>query len=844
MSTLRRKISAGFLFLAASGLCALPLHAGTYPGDCNGDWTVSIGEVQRAVNMFLETEPPSCGVDAGGDGNVSIGEVQKVINCFLGECPAPLLLGLDTNGDGMAEVVDANGDGALDAAVPADCAAGGPLSVRLVALYAGPGAVFMAATLPEGMSLEPDGRITYLPPCSDEGKTFRPAFYLEGMAHWLTAPFLVTRTLHPSIVGLDTNGDGVAEIVDADGNGVLDAAVPADCAAPLPLSARLIARDAGPHPVFGATGLPQGMDFQPDGRITFAPPCAGEGATFTPVFTLEGQNRGLAAPFLVTRSLHPAILGLDTNGDGVADVTDADGDGMFDPFVEADCNHPIPFQFKLVAKDAGNPPAFTGSYLAPGMSLAADGTLTFSPSCDISGMTYMPSFSVDGSPEVLAQFRVVRLPWLALDLDGDGIAETRDGNGDGSFDCDMVLKCGQDGPTTFTLVAHDAGGAPIFKAADTEGWMTLVQGNQIQMTPPCDGVEGMTFHPRFSVEEPGGRTSPTVTLPVPVYRERYSFDAATPWYPCPQGPFPGEAVTFTALDRIWHYFGPEDRRTINQEVDFPQGGPWSQVGLYLRVECPESGKCDIWDRLATLQMVLNPADPQEQWKFLELTRYVTAYKIPMCEYIDVTPLASLLQGHQVLQSFIDTWVGPGNSSGEGWRVTVQFIFYPGPNRAADEVVNLYSFRNITVGQVDPEHNVDSQTPPLAVDIPADAWKVEAHLITTGHSFNNTGNCAEFCSMRQDLYVNGIRNSVNPWRGDCERNPVSPQPGTWKYDRNGWCPGSIVVGETLDITDQLVRGAQNTLDFDIRLANGSEYNNTNPDPWLPFEAVTLRLYIYR
>jgi PKD repeat protein len=54
------------------------------PGDCDGDGAVSIGEVQKAINMFLGTLAPGCGVDCSGDGTVSIGEVQKVINAFLG----------------------------------------------------------------------------------------------------------------------------------------------------------------------------------------------------------------------------------------------------------------------------------------------------------------------------------------------------------------------------------------------------------------------------------------------------------------------------------------------------------------------------------------------------------------------------------------------------------------------------------------------------------------------------------------------------------------------------------------------------------------------------------------
>ena len=57
---------------------------GGMPGDCDGTGSVSIGEVQKAINMFLGVQAVGCGVDCNGDGSVSIGEVQKVINAFLG----------------------------------------------------------------------------------------------------------------------------------------------------------------------------------------------------------------------------------------------------------------------------------------------------------------------------------------------------------------------------------------------------------------------------------------------------------------------------------------------------------------------------------------------------------------------------------------------------------------------------------------------------------------------------------------------------------------------------------------------------------------------------------------
>ena len=67
-----------------SGTAAVLPPGAQVPGDCDGSGTVSIGEVQRAINMFLGGAAPDCGVDCEGNGQISIGEVQKVINGFLG----------------------------------------------------------------------------------------------------------------------------------------------------------------------------------------------------------------------------------------------------------------------------------------------------------------------------------------------------------------------------------------------------------------------------------------------------------------------------------------------------------------------------------------------------------------------------------------------------------------------------------------------------------------------------------------------------------------------------------------------------------------------------------------
>ena len=51
-------------------------------GDCNGDWHVTIAEVQSAINMYLGISPVLPCADRNGDGKVMIDEVQTVINWY------------------------------------------------------------------------------------------------------------------------------------------------------------------------------------------------------------------------------------------------------------------------------------------------------------------------------------------------------------------------------------------------------------------------------------------------------------------------------------------------------------------------------------------------------------------------------------------------------------------------------------------------------------------------------------------------------------------------------------------------------------------------------------------
>ncbi len=72
----------------STGNISLPLSAilnvSSKAGDCDANGSVTIAEVQSAINMFLGLKAVEVCVDQDSSSGVSIAEVQKVINSFLG----------------------------------------------------------------------------------------------------------------------------------------------------------------------------------------------------------------------------------------------------------------------------------------------------------------------------------------------------------------------------------------------------------------------------------------------------------------------------------------------------------------------------------------------------------------------------------------------------------------------------------------------------------------------------------------------------------------------------------------------------------------------------------------
>ncbi len=295
-----------------------------------------------------------------------------------------------------------------------------------------------------------------------------------------------------------------------------------------------------------------------------------------------------------------------------------------------------------------------------------------------------------------------------------------------------------------------------------------------------------------------------------------------PWFACSDTDVVGATVV-AAHDHSHHY---NATRTIDATVDLP-AGDWQQVLMRVELTCPADGFCDVWDRGASLTLIEDEGDTKKR---LELARYMTPYGRGFCFVADVSDLASHLQGKKTIRSFIDTWVGPDDPhNGHGWGVTTSFIYRAGARDPgyASEVIPLWENqgeeRLVTIG--DSGQPVADALPKRTVAIPADAKKVKLRYIVTGHGQGGGDNCAEFCQLQYRTSIGDQHLDVVPWRPDCDQNPVSPQGGTWRYARAGWCPGAYSAPHIVDITDKVTPGTDALLTFSVLDGSGAEFVNT-------------------
>jgi Peptide-N-glycosidase F, C terminal/Peptide-N-glycosidase F, N terminal len=296
---------------------------------------------------------------------------------------------------------------------------------------------------------------------------------------------------------------------------------------------------------------------------------------------------------------------------------------------------------------------------------------------------------------------------------------------------------------------------------------------------------------------------------------------------------PGEDQTVVVFDGEYVHYGTENRRSVDVTVTFPDATTtYSGINGRFALRCPNDA-CDWWDRYGNFGLVTDAGLETEQ--FIELDRFITPYQVGMEWEADLTPLRPLLTGEVTLRVFIDTWVTEGHEQGDGWLFDASLDFQGGdpPVPEAVEVLPVWGHLSWLAGQ--PENPVEAQVVPTTLTLPAaSAYTLRSFI--TGHGWNNSQNCAEFCAQEHYYTVAGVETGREVWRDDCEDTVTDgTQQGTWRYSRAGWCPGAQVYPWDIDVTDA-VAGAE-TADVSYRL-NDWEWEGDGDTPYYYMSGVVI------
>lgn len=249
---------------------------------------------------------------------------------------------------------------------------------------------------------------------------------------------------------------------------------------------------------------------------------------------------------------------------------------------------------------------------------------------------------------------------------------------------------------------------------------------------------------------------------------------------------------------------------------------YDTLELDLTMACghPESSSCPAWDYLVYAYLC-EPDDPTSCGT--EIGRYITTYARPGRWVVDASSwLAELADGGDQHFAFYTT---------QGYDITLDLrLSNTGKGTVPSAMSWLWSG-----GTFDLNYNANHDD--ITFTPPADATKVEVMAVISGHGYSSdTDYCGEFCDHQHEFTVNGNTphliddGTVSDTYGCANRvdeGVVPGQYGTWVFGRGGWCPGLEVQPHVLDITADVVLGAENTISY-RGLLGGAERTEESTD----------------
>jgi len=198
----------------------------------------------------------------------------------------------------------------------------------------------------------------------------------------------------------------------------------------------------------------------------------------------------------------------------------------------------------------------------------------------------------------------------------------------------------------------------------------------------------------------------------------------------------------------------------------------------------------------------------------EIGRSISPYGIQLNLGNGRTRIHDLTDYYSILQDTVDLEIG-----GTQEIQDVKFAFIKGePPAEVNRILqpwgkgwNQYQYSKIAL---------DSVLQPKTITLAPNTDQVKFRSYISGHGgAENSGpsypnGCCEF--MFNTHFYKSNNQTVHSFkvrRTDCDLNPIYPQGGTWVYDREGWCPGDIIIGHDWNVTSNISNGQIN-LDYHI------------------------------
>lgn len=277
-----------------------------------------------------------------------------------------------------------------------------------------------------------------------------------------------------------------------------------------------------------------------------------------------------------------------------------------------------------------------------------------------------------------------------------------------------------------------------------------------------------------------------------------------------------------------------ETRDTSHPVVFPEfTGNIGRVILGLQLS-DLAGGYDPWDKGAAIYIW----DDSVRY---EICRFITPYNRGFTWYADVTDYLPLFRGEKVINLHVDTWMQKESDPAlqKGWAANVNLDFYPGTSSRKPFLVQniwngFYEYGN-------PADPLQQYLTRQEITIPAGATSARLRLTVTGHGMHpNTGNAAEFLPASRTVKINESTFTNLLWKTDCYLNPCRPQDGTWKFDRAGWAPGSIVQPWIIEIPADAIEAGHLNLEYlPLPYLNTSEGDHYRAHHWFESQLIFFR-----